>query len=166
MNIGIERAHVVRWLRYGGIAVVAFLVLAQFVPVDRTNPPVEQTIEAPMAVTAVLQRACYDCHSNETTWPAYSRVAPVSWLVARDVHEGREHLNYSTWGRYSAEERGELMEETWEEIDEGEMPMKPYLLLHPDAKLTAEDRSVLRAWALGESAPGEYLRGAGDASPE
>lgn len=152
----IDRAKVVRALKYAGIAVVGLLVLAQFVPVDRSNPVAGQEIEAPAEVAAVLERACYDCHSNETVWPAYSRVAPVSWLVARDVHEGREHLNYSTWDRYSLEERTELMEETLEEIVEGEMPMKTYLLLHPEAKLSAEDLAVLRAWTLGQGAPGEY----------
>jgi len=143
----IDRAKLMRILKFGGIALAVFLVAAQFVPVNRTNPPVGAEIVAPADVMAVLERACYDCHSNETVWPAYSRVAPVSWLVARDVHKGREALNYSTWGRYSAEERAELLEESWEEVEEGEMPMKAYVLLHPSARLSAEDRAVLRAWA-------------------
>ncbi len=125
------------------------LVLVQFVPVDRTNPPVETRVDAPADVVAVLERACYDCHSNETVWPAYSRVAPVSWLVAYDVHEGREAVNYSTWGRYSAEDRAKFRKETWEEVEEGEMPLKLYPLLHPDARLTDADRELLRAWAAG-----------------
>lgn len=144
----IDGAKLMEILKFGGIALILFLVAAQFVPVDRANPPVGVEIVAPAEVMAVLERACYDCHSNETVWPAYSRVAPVSWLVARDVREGREALNYSTWGRYSAEERAELLEETWEEIEEGEMPMKPYILLHPSARLTAEDDEVLGAWSL------------------
>lgn len=149
--MNVDRAKLTRILKLAGLALVVLLVAAQFVPVDRTNPPVGEEIVAPAEVMTVLERACYDCHSNETVWPAYSRVAPVSWLVARDVHEGREALNYSTWGRYSAEERSELLEETWEEVAEGEMPMKPYVLLHPAARLTAEDQEVLRAWSL---APG------------
>jgi len=144
--MNIDRAKLRRMLKLGGIALVVLLVAAQFVPVDRTNPPVGVEIVAPAEVMAVLERACYDCHSSETAWPAYSRVAPVSWLVARDVHEGREALNYSTWDRYSAEERAELLEETREEVEEGEMPMKAYVLLHPAARVTAEDRAVLRAW--------------------
>lgn len=152
----IERTKVLAGLKYAGIALVGFLVIAQFVPVDRSNPPVGQEIEAPVEVAAVLERACYDCHSNETVWPAYSRVAPISWLVASDVHEGREHLNYSAWDRYTPGERAELMEETLEEIAEGKMPMKPYLLLHPEAKLSGEDLAILRAWTRGQGAPGEY----------
>ena len=154
-----SREKLIRALKFGAIALLGLLVLAQFVPVDRTNPPVVEEIDAPVEVRAVLERACYDCHSNETVWPAYSYVAPVSWLVARDVHEGREHLNYSEWHRYSAEERLELTEETWEEIAEGEMPMGPYVLLHPEAQLSAEDRALLRSWTLGQNAPGEYARG-------
>ena len=88
--MNIDRAQVKRILRIGGLALIVCLVAAQFVPVDRTNPPVGQEIVAPAEVMTVLERACYDCHSNETVWPAYSRVAPVSWLVARDVQEGRE----------------------------------------------------------------------------
>lgn len=146
--MNVDRAKLTRILKLAGLALVVLLLAAQFVPVDRTNPPVGEEIVAPAEVMTVLERACYDCHSNETVWPVYSRVAPVSWLVARDVHEGREALNYSTWGRYSAEERSELLEETWEEVAEGEMPMKPYVLLHPAARLTAEDEEVLRAWSL------------------
>ena len=108
---------------------------------------------------SVLRRACYDCHSNETVWPWYSRVAPASWLVARDVNEGREALNYSTWTSYPAEERDEERAETWEEVEEGEMPLGVYLLMHREAKLSDADRTILRSWAAGavrtESAEGE-----------
>ncbi len=72
------------------------LVAIQLVPVDRTNPPVETEVPATVEVRSILRRACYDCHSNETVWPWYTRIAPISLLVARDVHEGREALNLST----------------------------------------------------------------------
>jgi hypothetical protein len=111
-----------RILKWAGVTLAAIFVLIQFVPVDRTNPPVEGEVPAPPEVREVLQRACYDCHSNETNWPWYSRVAPVSWLVARDVHEGREHLNFSTWNRLSTRDQVEAMRESWEEVEEGEMP--------------------------------------------
>jgi hypothetical protein len=128
------------------LAVVAALLLIQLVPVDRENPPVTSEVAAPEPVRAVLRRSCYDCHSHETRWPWYARVAPVSWLVAHDVHEGREHLNFSTWDRYDAKKRRELREEAWEEVDEGEMPLWFYLPLHPDARLSDADRAALRAW--------------------
>jgi proteasome lid subunit RPN8/RPN11 len=130
-----------------GAAVLLFVVV-QFVPVNRTNPPAGSEVIAPAEVLSVLRRSCYDCHSNETIWPWYSRVAPASWLIAKDVREGREAVNYSTWERYDAEERAEKQAETWEDVEEGEMPLGTYTLLHPSARLSAEDREVLRNWGL------------------
>lgn len=138
-----------RILKWAGVTLAAIFVLIQFVPVDRTNPPVEGEVPAPPEVREVLQRACYDCHSNETNWPWYSRVAPVSWLVARDVHEGREHLNFSTWNRLSTRDQVEAMRESWEEVEEGEMPLWFYLPPHPEARLSDRDRELLRNWAGG-----------------
>ena len=131
-------------------AAAAVVVGIQFIPVNQSNPPVESDVEAPSDVKAVLERSCYDCHSNETRWPWYSRVAPVSWLVVRDVHEGREHLNFSTWGALSTSELVDEMEELWEEVEEEEMPLWFYLPLHPEARLSADDRALLLEWAKGE----------------
>ncbi|MEO8032731.1 MAG: heme-binding domain-containing protein [Gemmatimonadota bacterium] len=128
-------------------ALIVALVGIQLVPVDRINPPTETEVPASAQVRAVLRRACYDCHSNETVWPWYSRVAPVSWLVADDVHEGREELNFSTWNRYTAEQQRKKLNKSGEEVAEGEMPPRLYLPLHPDARLTADDRALLRAWS-------------------
>ncbi|MDH5429724.1 MAG: heme-binding domain-containing protein, partial [Nitrospirota bacterium] len=86
-----------------GMAIV--LIGIQFIPVNRTNPPMEEEIVALPDVKAILKRACYDCHSNETIWPWYSQVAPASWLLAWDVAEGREELNFSTWNRYTQKKR-------------------------------------------------------------
>ncbi len=132
---------------YAFLATVAALGLLQLIPVDRTNPPVEREIAAALPLKSILKRACYDCHSNETVWPWYSRVAPVSWLVAWDVKEGREELNFSTWNRYDAEQRGKKLRESWEEVEEGEMPPWFYVALHPEARLSDRDRQILRAWA-------------------
>jgi hypothetical protein len=134
-----------------GIA-VAFLA-AQLVAPARTNPPVEVEVPAPAEVKAVLDRSCYDCHSNLTAWPWYSRVAPGSWLVAHDVNEGREYVNYSAWNRLSPEKQAEMIHESWEHVEEGDMPPRSYLLLHARARLSEADREVLRAWAT--SAGGE-----------
>jgi len=129
------------------LAVVIVLVGIQFIPVNRSNPPVEEEVPASPEVKAILKRACYDCHSHETIWPGYSRVAPVSWLLAWDVGEGREELNFSTWNRYSQKKRDKIMKEIWEEVQEGEMPPWFYLPLHPEARLSDSDRSLLRTWA-------------------
>ncbi len=128
-----------------GIGVV--FLASQLVPIDRENPPVETEVSAPPEVRQVLERACYDCHSNESQWPWYGYVAPASWLVAYDIEEAREHMNFSTWNRYDREEQLHLIEEVWEEVDEGEMPPFFYTPLHSHANLDANDRAVLRAWA-------------------
>jgi hypothetical protein len=85
-------------------------------------------------------------------WPWYSFVAPVSWQIAHDVREGREALNFSTWNRLSTKERLEAMHESWEEVAEGEMPPWLYLPPHPDARLSSDERSVLRAWSRSAGA--------------
>ena len=143
--------RVVSWkvFRLVAIGVVAVFLAIQFVPVDRSNPPVTVEVPAQPEVRAVLRRTCYDCHSHETVWPWYSRVAPVSWLLARDVREGRDELNFSTWDRYAAKEQVKKLKESWEEAAEGEMPPWFYLRVHRDAVLSAEDKAVLRQWALG-----------------
>ncbi len=146
----------IRWSFVRRVLLGAVLVLAaiQFVPVNRSNPPVETEIPAPADVRAVLRRACYDCHSNETFWPWYSRVAPVSWLVARDVREGRKELNFSTWNRYETKRQSKKLKETREEVAEGEMPPWFYVINHRDAVLSAGDVALLNAWALaGAQAP-------------
>ena len=126
---------------------VIVLVMIQFIPVNRSNPPVEEEITAAPEVEAILKRACFDCHSNETIWPEYSRVAPVSWLLVWDVREGQKELNFSTWNRYSQKTRDKKIKEIWEEVEEGEMPPWFYLPLHPESRLSDNDRAVLRAWA-------------------
>jgi hypothetical protein len=130
-------------------------VTIQFIPVDRSNPPVEEGIEVSPQVHAILKRACYDCHSHETNWPWYSQVAPASWLLAWDVHEGREELNFSTWNRYSPKKRNKFIKEIWEEVQEGEMPPWFYLPLHPEASLSDQDRKALREWTKSVSIPNE-----------
>jgi hypothetical protein len=138
-----------RWLRRAALGVGLVLVAIQLVPVDRSNPPVTADLPAPAPVRAVLRRACYDCHSHETAWPWYGFVAPVSWLIERDVREAREHLNFSTWERYTPEERSENLHEIREEVEEGDMPPASYLRIHRDAVLSAEDRAVLLEWGRG-----------------
>lgn len=125
-------------------AVVAVLVLIQLVPVNRTNPRVatHPTWDSPRT-QELFTRACADCHSNETVWPWYSQVAPMSWLVARDVNNGRNEFNIHELELEEAEERGEIAEDIQEVISSGKMPLKIYLPLHPEARLTAAERQEL-----------------------
>jgi hypothetical protein len=139
-----------------GFSVLALAFLAiQLVPIRRSNPPVEAEVPAAEEVRSILRRACYDCHSNETRWPWYSRVAPVSWLVAHDVREGREKLNFSTWNRLSTKKQVEALHESWEEVEEGEMPPWFYLPPHPDAQLSTRDRAALREWSRSTVSSGK-----------
>ncbi len=133
--------------KWGLSILVIALGVMQFIPVDRTNPPVETEVPATAQQREVLRRACYDCHSNETVWPWYSRIAPVSFLLAHDVHDGRGELNLSTWNRYTPEQQLKKLKKSEEEVADGEMPMWIYLPLHPNARLSAEDKALLRAWS-------------------
>ncbi len=132
--------------------VVFGLVLIQFVPVDRSNPPVTGEISANDPVMEILRSSCYDCHSNETVWPWYSRVAPVSWRIAEHVREAREHLNFSEWQGMPAQDREEAMKEIWDEVEKGAMPLWDYLRMHPEAELTDLQREALRRWSEGREA--------------
>ena len=128
------------------IAAGALLAL-QLVPLPRTNPPAPGALAAPPEVQAILDRSCADCHSHATKWPWYAHVAPVSWLLVYDVHEAREHMNFSTWQQYSPKRQRNKTREIWEEVEEGEMPLAAYLWLHPEAKLSDAERETLRRWS-------------------
>lgn len=138
-----------RRLKWIVIALAAVFVVIQLVPVDRTNPAGGKPFDAPPNVQAIAKRACFDCHSNETVWPWYSYVAPVSWLVAHDVEEGRKHLNLSYFADMSPEKRSAKADEMAEEAERDFMPLPNYLKMHSEAKLSAEDKKALRTWADG-----------------
>lgn len=128
-----------------GLALVFLLI--QLVPVDRSNPPVVSEVFAPEPVKAILRKACYDCHSHETRWPWYSRIAPVSWLMAEHVEDGRKDMNLSRWPLLDMEAQADILEDIEEEIAEDEMPLWSYRLGHPEARLTDEEKAVLLRWA-------------------
>ena len=115
------------------VGVVVF-GLIQLVPFGRnhTNPAVVQEIQWDSPETrAIAERACFDCHSNQTVWPWYSNIAPSSWLLAKDVAEGREEMNFSDWGRLP-----QSADEIARELERGSMPPSRYLALHPEARLS------------------------------
>ena len=139
--------HLGRVVKWAALAFCVAFIAIQLVPVSRTNPPVQGDFNASPEVASVLRRACYDCHSNQTVWPWYSRLAPVSWVIAHDVNEGRAELNFSTWNQLSVDKQAKAMKESWKEVAEGEMPTWYYVALHPEARLSPDDQSVLRGWA-------------------
>lgn len=99
---------------------------------------------------ALFERACQNCHSERTEWPWYSHVAPMSWLIARDVQQARSHMNLSRWQEYSTEERLGLLSEIGSAVRNREMPKQRYLLLHPEARLTDKERQQIYDWTRTE----------------
>ncbi|MCB8968651.1 MAG: heme-binding domain-containing protein [Ardenticatenaceae bacterium] len=135
------KSKVSRYLLRGLAVVFVGFVLIQLVPYGRAheNPSVVQEPNWDSPETrALVERACFDCHSNETEWPWYSNIAPVSWLVQHDVEEGRSKLNFSTWGQGRNE-----ADEAVEVVQEGEMPMPVFLIMHPEARLSAAEKDAL-----------------------
>lgn len=129
--------------------VAAAFVLIQFVPgPPRDNPAPTAPARFPAEVEVVMRDACMDCHSNETDWPWYSAVAPVSWYVARDVQQARSHLNFSSWGALPADTRLDILTKLWDQVVEREMPHKQYTLVHPAVELTVEEKKVIRDWVF------------------
>jgi hypothetical protein len=129
------------------IVVVALFIIMQFVPLNQTNPQIIQDVSAPSHIKTILKTSCYDCHSNETEWPWYSRIAPGSFLITRDVVEGRKHLNFSEFSDMDAFDSTDVADEILEVLNEGEMPILPYLLLHPKASLSESQTQDLMEWA-------------------
>lgn len=130
------------------LAILILVLLIQFIPVKKENPPVLADFEGLAEVKEIFKVSCYDCHSNETNWVWYTNIAPVSWLAAHDVNEGREHLNFSDWGNIPSDKYDHIAEEIWEEIEDGTMPMKIHTLMHKDAILTDEQKIIVKEWAL------------------
>lgn len=133
------------------VAVAATAVVIQFFPPERTNPAsdpaasFEAVVKPSPQVSAIIARACQDCHSHRTVWPWYSRIAPASWLVADDVIEARRKINFSAWARMSPERAQEVLGDMCREVKTGDMPLWQYRLLHPAARLSAEDVAAVCA---------------------
>lgn len=139
------------------ITIIFIVVIIQFVRINRTNPPVEIdkdfiTLEnPPEQVALILKNACYDCHSHKTIYPWYTNVAPFSWLIGQHIKEGRKHLNFSTWTKYDKKKQLHKLKEIAEEVEEEKMPIPNYTWMHPEAKLSNEDRQILVDWVMGET---------------
>ncbi len=125
---------------------VAVLVVAQLKTVDRTNPPSHGDLSAPPAVAAILRNSCYDCHSNQTRWAWYSRIAPISWIIVDHVDQGRRQINFSEWGSYYPLTRKRKLQWMQRALHKEVMPLWSYRLMHPGSRLTDADRALLDQW--------------------
>ena len=129
------------------LIVIGIFVVIQFFTIDKTNPtsdPQQDFIaitNPPVEIGSMIKSSCYDCHSYETVYPWYVQFAPVSWFMKHHIDEGRHHVNFSTWGDYPDNKKSHKLEECIEMINEGEMPLSSYVLMHYEAKWTDEEKS-------------------------
>jgi len=143
------------------LALIVIFIVIQFIPsgMPENKPDDEKSIIHSDLVTEyllpVLRTSCFDCHSNNTVFPWYAKLAPSSWLLADHIDEGKSNLNFSEWENYSRREKIGLLEDIQEEVKSGAMPLKSYLLIHRDAKLSEEEVAIISKWA--EEATGRLL---------
>lgn len=141
------------WKRNIWLFLILIFVVFQIIPSERppviSNNPNDLLVNnsLPDSVSQIFRSACYDCHSNETVNPWYAYIAPVSWLVSRDVKLGRKKMNLSDWEANSKVDKAKILDEIQEEVEDGEMPMPIYILMHPKAKLTKQQRELIVAWS-------------------
>ena len=132
------------------IGILGFVVIQFFQPAKNTSDDIKNNIltseELPENVKEILKTSCFDCHSNNTTYLWYHKIAPVSWLVSKDVIKGKKELNFSEWGEMDDYDKIGAIEDIRQEIEQKTMPIKPYIMMHPDAKLSDEEVAALTAW--------------------
>ena len=133
------------------LGILVVLVLIQFIrpeknqSKDGTND-ITTVMQVPENVKEIIKTSCADCHSNYTKYPWYSEIAPVSWYLAQHVNEGKELLNFSEWAAYNKDQKSHILKDLDEELEEHEMPLKSYLLLHKEAEMTNEQYAILLSW--------------------
>jgi cbb3-type cytochrome oxidase cytochrome c subunit len=132
------------------IGVVTFIVIQFFQPEKNISEITQNHIfkqeQLPENVQQTLKNACMDCHSNNTDYPWYNKIAPVSWMLNKHVTEGKKELNFSEWGEMDAYDKIGALEDIRQEIEQKTMPLKEYAALHKEAKLTDEKMAALIAW--------------------
>jgi len=133
---------------------LVFLVMQFIRPEKNTSETVAATdlitvLNPPTEISLILKNSCYDCHSNNTRYPWYSQIAPVSYWLSDHIKEGKKHLNFSQWESYAPKRKAHKMEELVEEVKGKTMPLESYLWMHHDANLTEEEIAQLVSWADG-----------------
>ncbi|NJN49885.1 MAG: heme-binding domain-containing protein [Polaribacter sp.] len=134
-----------------GLVLLVALVIAQFFGPEKneSNLAIEVFLaetNPPKNVEKILQNACYDCHTNKTTYPWYSKITPVNYWLEDHVADGKKHLNFSDWANYSLKKKEHKMDELHEEVEKKEMPLNSYTWVHTDAKLTADEINAIVTW--------------------
>jgi len=141
-----------KWLKRIAILLVVILVGVQFIPTDVNQQEeipktdIRHVYDVPDNVMNILQISCYDCHSNNTNYPWYSHVQPMRFLMDRDIREGKEELNFSEFGSYSQRKQKNKLDRISKQVKADKMPLPSYLLLHSNAKLSADDKQEIINW--------------------
>ena len=140
-------------LKWAGIILLVAFIIIQFIPKNYPeNKPVDDNDiitfhQVPENVATILKTSCYDCHSNQVSYPWYSHVAPVSFLLSHDINEGKDELNFSEWGNYETRRMIKKLDELTDEVEEDEMPLPIYTVIHGNAILNQEQKETLIDWA-------------------
>lgn len=134
------------------LIVILLFIAIQLIPVDKTNPPVNEAIKlnASSDVMGILQKSCYDCHSHETKWPGYSAVAPFSWVIVDHVEDGRKALNFSEWSEIDHDIKIKRLKRAIKTVNNGMMPLPSYLRFHDEAVMSDEDKKIVIDWCNEE----------------
>jgi cytochrome c551/c552 len=154
----VEEGELVKWLQRIVLILLVLLAVSQFIRPSRTNPPIDPahtlhaTGQAPPPIEAILDRSCRDCHSSKTVWPWYTNVAPISWWLSDHVHSGRKEVSFSEWATYPPKKQARKLKEICDQVREGDMPLKTYLPMHPEAKLSDADRQAICDWSKQQMA--------------
>ena len=141
-----------RFIKVTLLGIGILLIIAQLIPRhwNTTSAPqpndISRVYSVPPNVTALLKNSCYDCHSNNTTYPWYANVQPVNWWLTDHVNEGKKELNFSEFAGYTAKRQRKKFNEIMDEVKEGKMPLKSYTWMHGNAKLTEAQKNALYKW--------------------
>jgi hypothetical protein len=133
------------------LAVLVVIIVIQFIRPEKNNSnnelnAISTILDVPNEVQEILKTSCSDCHSNNTIYPWYSEIAPVSWYLASHVNEGKEHLNFSEWASYNENQKSHIIKDIEEELQDKEMPLKSYLIIHENAKMTETQYKIMLDW--------------------
>jgi hypothetical protein len=135
-------------LKKTAILIILLLFAIQLISVDKINPPIDNTLtlKAPQEVINILKHSCYDCHSDETKWPYYSDIAPISFFVVSHVNNGRKAMNFSLWYKMDKEIKIQRLKSAVETVNNGRMALPSYLYAHKEAELSKDKKTILTTW--------------------
>ena len=146
-----------RRLKQVALGLIVVLILLQFFKPEQNNAPVDPEfdmltlVSPPEHIADLIRNSCYDCHSNQTVYPWYSRISPLSWYLNKHIKKGKEELNFSDYGQLDKADKIGALADFCDALDAGTMPLQSYLLIHKEARLSKEDSDALCTWSEKEA---------------